>query len=70
MTFLSEEKLAAFLSQNCAMEQWLKGEVAAAIDALKEDPERGLSIAQVRQRLASEHSKAPRLCEDSRSIST
>lgn len=61
MTFVSSEKSDYFLSRNCATEQWLKDEVAAALDALKADSLRAVGADHVRQRLTSEHAKICKL---------
>jgi hypothetical protein len=41
------------MARNRAMEEWLRTDVAAAYDALKADPARGLSTEQIKTRLAS-----------------
>ena len=50
--------LRALLARDRAVESWLHSEVAAAIDALKADPGRVLTAAQVRKRLAEANTKA------------
>jgi len=40
-----------------AIEHWLHAEVGPAWDALKADPARALTAAQVRARLAAEHAR-------------
>jgi antitoxin ParD1/3/4 len=50
--------LRALLARDRAMEQWLQQTVLPAFDALKADPQRAVSIEQVRARLAAEHLKA------------
>jgi putative addiction module CopG family antidote len=47
------EGLRALLARDQAIERWLRGEVAAAYDALKAAPSRAVSAAQVRARLAT-----------------
>jgi hypothetical protein len=44
-----------YLARDQAMEGWLQTEVASAYDALKADPARALTPAQVRARLALKH---------------
>jgi antitoxin ParD1/3/4 len=48
------EGLRALAARDRAMEAWLRGEAAAAYDALKADPTRAVPINQVRRRLAAE----------------
>jgi antitoxin ParD1/3/4 len=50
--------LRALLARDRAMEQWLQQTVAPAFDALKADPQRAVSIEQVRATLAAEHLEA------------
>ena len=50
--------LRTLLARDEAVEQWLRGEVAAAYDALKASPGRGVSAAKVRARLAAVHRKS------------
>lgn len=50
--------LRALMARDRAMEHWLLQEVGSAYDALKADPTRAVSVAQVRAMLASEHKKA------------
>lgn len=50
--------LRALLARDEAVERWLREGVAAAYDALKASPDRGLSAAQVRSRLAEAHRKS------------
>lgn len=45
--------LRALLARDQAIERWLRDEVAAAYDALKAEPSRAVSAAQVRARLAA-----------------
>jgi antitoxin ParD1/3/4 len=47
--------LRALLARDRAVENWLLGQVGPAYDAMKADPSRGLTIHQVRERLAAEH---------------
>jgi antitoxin ParD1/3/4 len=47
--------LRALMARDRAVENWLKQEVAPALDALKADPTRALSVEQLRARLAAEH---------------
>ena len=47
--------LRALLARDRALESWLTSQVAPAFDALNADPTRALSVAQVRERMASEH---------------
>jgi putative addiction module CopG family antidote len=44
--------LRALRRHERALEEWLKGEVAATYDAMKADPSRARSAGQVRARLA------------------
>jgi antitoxin ParD1/3/4 len=48
------EGLRALMARDRAMESWLRQDVGAAYDALKADPTRALTAAQVRARLALE----------------
>ena len=50
--------LRTLLARDRAVEDWLRGDVAAAHDALKADPARALSIDRVRSTLAAAHAKA------------
>ncbi len=50
--------LRVLMARDRAMESWLRQEVAPAYDALKADPARAVTVAQVRARLAAEHKKA------------
>lgn len=47
--------LRALLARDRAVERWLQNDVAAAYDAMKADPSRGISIDKVRDRLAARH---------------
>lgn len=50
--------LRALMARDRAVQNWLCQEVGPAYDALKADPERAVTAAQVRARLAAEHLKA------------
>lgn len=50
--------LRVLMARDRAMESWLRQEVTSAYDALKADPARAVTVAQVRARLATEHKKA------------
>tara|TARA_R100000306_G_scaffold50143_2_gene47236 strand:- start:7362 stop:7556 length:195 start_codon:yes stop_codon:yes gene_type:complete len=52
------DRLRALQARDRVVENWLMNQVGPAYDALKKDPSRAISIENVRQRLASEHSKA------------
>jgi len=47
--------LHALQSGDLALEDWLKGEVVPAFDAMRADPSRALSVGQVRVALAALH---------------
>lgn len=49
--------LRALQARDRAMENWLRGEVGPAYDALKADPARGRSPGDVRASLAAEHER-------------
>jgi putative addiction module CopG family antidote len=49
--------LRALLARDRAVEDWLRGDVAAAYDALKSDPSRAVSVDRVKARLAAAHKK-------------
>ena len=49
--------LRALMARDKAVESWLQAQVGTAYDALKADPSRAVSVAQVRDRLAAEHAK-------------
>ena len=49
--------LRALMARDKAVENWLQAQVGTAYDALKADPSRAVSAAQVRARLAAEHAK-------------
>ena len=50
--------LRALLARDRAVENWLRDQVGPAYDALKADPSRAVSVAQVRAMLAAEHQGA------------
>lgn len=50
--------LRALMARDRAMENWLQNQVAPAYDALKADPSRAVSIADVRAKLAGLHKAA------------
>lgn len=50
--------LRVLMARDKAMESWLQGQVGPAYDALKADPSRAVTTAQVRARLAAEHKVA------------
>jgi putative addiction module CopG family antidote len=50
--------LRVLLARDRMMETWLREQVAPAFDAIKADPSRAVSIADVRARLAAEHKAA------------
>jgi antitoxin ParD1/3/4 len=50
--------LRALMARDRAMENWLQNQVAPAYDALKADPSRAVSIADVRAKLARVHKAA------------
>lgn len=45
--------LRALFARDVAVEEWLRGEVAAAFDALTADPSRGVTADQLRERLSA-----------------
>jgi Arc/MetJ-type ribon-helix-helix transcriptional regulator len=47
--------LRVLLARDRAVEAWLRGDVAAAADALKSDPSKTPSLDQVKARLAAAH---------------
>ena len=49
--------LRALLARDRAVETWLQEQVGPAYDALKADPSRAVTPAQVRARLAEEQTK-------------
>lgn len=50
--------LRVLMARDRAMENWLQNQVAPAYDALKADPSRAVSIADVRAKLARVHKAA------------
>jgi len=50
--------LRALQERDRAVEQWLRQDVAIAYDAIKADPSRGRSLADIRASLAGEHERA------------
>jgi hypothetical protein len=50
--------LGAPLAREQAFDNWLRGDVAAAYDALKSDPSSAISFHQIKARLAARHRKA------------
>jgi len=51
------DELRALVACDRVIESWLQNQVGPAYDALKEDSTRGVSVNDVRARLAAEHSK-------------
>lgn len=49
--------LRALKERDEAVQRWLKGEVAAAYDAMKADPERGVAIGDAFAALRTQHAK-------------
>jgi putative addiction module CopG family antidote len=49
--------LRALMARDRAVENWLHNQVGPAYDALKADPGRAVTTAQLRARLAAEHAK-------------
>lgn len=47
--------LRVLMARDRAVESWLLKQVGPAYDALKSDPSRGVSIDQLRAKLAAEH---------------
>ena len=50
--------LRALLARNRAVKRWLHNKVATAFDALKADPARAITAAQLRRRLADGYGKS------------
>jgi len=50
--------LRVLMARDRAVERWLRDQVAPAYDALKADPSRAVSAAQVRARIAAEHKRS------------
>ncbi|OEU70324.1 MAG: CopG family transcriptional regulator [Desulfovibrio sp. S3730MH75] len=46
--------LRALLARDRAVDTWLKDQVGPVYDAMKENPERGVSVKDIRARLAAE----------------
>lgn len=51
------EALRTLDDREQSLEQWLRTEVAAAYDSMAADPSRGLSLDEVRARLAATHER-------------
>jgi putative addiction module CopG family antidote len=49
--------LRVLMARDRAVEHWLRRQVAPAYDALKAEPSRAITAAQVRARLAMEHKR-------------
>ena len=49
--------LRALMARDRAVEDWLRGDLAAACDALKADPSRAVAVDRVKARLAAVHKK-------------
>jgi putative addiction module CopG family antidote len=47
--------LRVLLARDRMVETWLREQVAPAFDAIKADPSRGVSVDNIRTRLAAEH---------------
>ena len=54
--------LRALQARDKAAENWLRQEVVPAYDAMKADPSRGRSVAEVRASLAAEQKQATKAC--------
>lgn len=52
------EGIRALAARDRAVESWLREQVVPAYEALKTDPERGVSRMQLRKKLAVEHRRA------------
>ncbi|HET9391751.1 MAG TPA: type II toxin-antitoxin system ParD family antitoxin [Steroidobacteraceae bacterium] len=50
--------LRVLMARDRAVERWLRDQVAPAYDALRADPSRAVSAAQVRERLSAEYKKS------------
>jgi antitoxin ParD1/3/4 len=50
--------LRVLIARDRVVERWLRDKVGPAYDALKADPSRAVTPAQVRARLAAEHKRA------------
>jgi antitoxin ParD1/3/4 len=49
--------LRTLMARDRAVEHWIREQVGPAYDALKADPSRAVTAAQVRARLAAEHKR-------------
>jgi antitoxin ParD1/3/4 len=49
--------LRAMVARDRALEHWLKTEVAASYDEMKANPSRGISVEQMRAKLAAKNTK-------------
>jgi len=49
--------LRVLMARDRAIENWLHHQIGPAYDALKADPERAVTVGQIRARLAAEHDK-------------
>ena len=47
--------LRVLIARDQAVENWLRNQVVTAYDALKANPERAISVDQIKTRLADEH---------------
>ena len=54
--------LRALQARDKAAENWLRQEVVPAYDAMKANPSRGRSVAEVRASLAAEQKQATKAC--------
>lgn len=52
------KRRAALAAHDKAIDQWLRQQVVAAYDAMKADPSRARSVADVRKSLAQKHEQA------------
>ena len=50
--------LRVLIARDQAVENWLRNQVVTAYDALKANPERAITIDQIKARLADEHKTA------------
>ena len=55
--------LRALQARDRAVENWLMQDVLPAYDAMKADPSRGRSVAEVRAALAAEHERQRKLAD-------
>lgn len=51
------EGIRALMAQDAAIESWLQNRVGTAYDALQEDPDRALTMKQVRVHMAALHAE-------------